>query len=196
MTWAADEFERGFRDEIGDDLGQLVRDSAILRWINEGQGKLQVYRQRTSALAWASAAVTVAMPSDFHHEEEIKPDLSSAVYPHRIWGRVLYFDDPSVVSSGAGTLFYWATWPSVSGVQVSLLPDLGDQACLSFALYRFFKRLASSRADYRLYAATSQGNGVDVNDLSDLAEQHLEDFKETRDALSDTESSPSTFYGD
>src|SRR4051812_38482799 len=195
MTWALDEFRRAFKDEVGE-VQQLARDSAIDRWVNEGQGRLRVYRQRDTPLSWAAGATSVTLPTDFHHEERVAPDYGVTLSPYDVWNGVLRFRHPLDVRAGTGVLFYWGNWPYITGSADSQLPELGDQACLSFALFRFFKRLASSRADYRRYAAIAQGNGVGVDDLATLAEQHYNDFTEARDALEDVAAGAARFFED
>lgn len=191
--WTVRDFRQAFKDEVGE-VQTLVRDAAVDRWANEAQARLRYYRQRDTAINWAAGASSVAVPTDFHHEEKIEPDPGVCVPSHYYWGTTIRFRYPEGVTGGTGRLFYHANWPEINGQNPSLLPSLGDQACLSFCLYRFFKRLASSRADFRKYAAIAQSNGVGVDDLATLAEQHYSDFTESRDALLDTIPEPSLYF--
>lgn len=193
MSQTLAEFVADFRAEVGD-IGDVVRDQTIGSWVNEGQERLRVYRKMTSAIAWSAGDTSVALPADFHHIEDIDPDSGVAVPAYRIWG-TLRFLEPAA-SAGSGTLYYWAVWPKITVSQGSLLSNLGDQAALSFALYRFFKRLSSSRADYRMYASIAQANGVGVDELANLAEQHLADFTEATTALADEMTDPVSFYAE
>lgn len=187
------QFRQAIRDEVGE-VAELLRDPAMDRWVNEGQARLRFYRERVADVSWSDGAESVALPTDCHHVERLEGDTGVVVLPHFSWGNEIRFRDPESVGAGSGKLYYFAEWPSVTGAQASLLPNLGDQACVSFALYRFFKRLASSRADYRKYAAIAQSNGVGVEELATLAEQHFSDFTESRDALLDTVPEPSLYY--
>lgn len=192
--WELSEFEAGFRAEVGDDLMELTKPSDISRWVNEGQAKLRYYREQAAAVTWAALDETIAVPSDFHHIEKLVPDDGVYVAPFHAWGSTIRFDRPDVVEAGSGKLWYWGKWPTITGSQASLLPEIGDQAVLSYALYRFFKRLASSRADFRLYASLRQANGVTIEDLDALSERHLGDFEEGRDVLVDDELLKPEFY--
>lgn len=191
--WELSEFQDAFRAEVGDDLMELVRPSDVARWVNEGQAKLRFYRQQATDVTWADAAETLTVPADFHRVEKLVADEGYCVPRYHEWGGVR-FDDPVNVTAGSGKLWYWANWPVITGSQASLLPEIGDQACLSYALYRLFKRLASSRADFRLYASLRQANGVTIDDLDALSERHLGDFEESRDVLVDEEVLKPEFY--
>lgn len=194
MSRTLDEFVRDFRAEVGD-IGDVIRNANIGAWVNEGQARLRVYRQLVSSISWAAGDAFLAMPADFHHAEDIAPDGSGSFPAYRTWGTQLRYAEPAR-SGGTGTLYYWANWPTITASQPSLLPDLGNQAALSFALYRFFKRLSSSRADYRMYASIAQANGVGVDELANLAEQHLQDFEDARTALGELLMEPVTFFSD
>lgn len=183
-----------FRAEVGD-TGDAVRDGAVGSWLNEGQARLRVYRQLSTSITWATGALSLALPADCHHTEDILVDGSGCFPPYRHWGTTLLYTDPAR-SSGTGRLVYWANWPAITAGAPSLLPELGDQGIGSFALYRFFKRLASSRADYRMYASIAQANGVGVDELANLAEQHLQDFEDARTALGELLMEPVTFFSD
>lgn len=189
-----DEFVRDFRAEVGD-IGDIIRDNVIGGWVNEGQERLRLYREQTAALSWNAGATSVSVPTDFHHIETVQPDPSICFPPYRVWGDKLVFIEKPL-SSGTATLLYWANWPKITASAPSLLPDLGDQAALSFALYRFFKRLSSSRADYRMYASIAQANGVGVDELSDLSERHLQDFEDARTSLSELLDEAASFYAE
>ncbi len=197
MSWEVSDFVDAFIAEIGDDLSELVTPDRVMRWVNEGQSRLRFYRQQTASLSWLAGDVSIAAPTDFHHAEKFLPDTGSVGLPdHHAWGGALRFDSLGAAWGGSGTLYYWGKWPDITTSQPSLLPAIGDQACLSFALYRFFKRLASSRSDYRLYASLRQANGVTVQDLDAISERHLDDFNDARDDLGDEATLPEQFFGE
>lgn len=192
-----DEFIENFRREIGQEISQLVQDPEIERWVNAGQSRLRFYQQKVADFTWLADATGFDLPSDFHHPEQLRVDLDSdsAVPPGSYWAGEYRFD--GVVSlGGSGQLYYFADFPRISGTQDSLLPDLGDDAVASYLLYRFWKRTASSRADYRRYSTLAQANGVDISELDALSERHLADFNDARDELAELSQNPAQFYQD
>lgn len=186
-----DDFAAAFRSEVGD-AAALVRDPEIFRWFNAGQRALGTYREKNAGLTWALGATEVDLPTDF-----VRPELLDGddVPSYRIWGdpKKIIFRE-ATYSAGTGTLYYYAAWPRVTGSQPSLLPDVGDDACLSYALYRFFKRVASSRSDYRKFATTVAANGVDISELDALSERHYNDFLASRDELQDRDDTAIGFF--
>lgn len=190
-----EEFRADFRSEVGD-AAQLAENPEIDRWFNAAQRKLGVYRPQTDTITWAAGATTVALPADFHHVEEFVPDDGTYALPaHRVWAGQLAFNR-AATSAGSGTLRYWATWPKVTGSQRSLLTQEADDVCLSYALYRFFKRLASSRSDYRRYSTITGSNGVDISELDALSERHYNDFTIGAQDLIDSSPEIASFYDD
>lgn len=191
------EFRDAFASEVGPEVAALARAQEIDRWFNAAQRALGVYREMTSDLAWLALASTVALPTDFVRPEQLLPDPDTGCVPsHRVWGdpKAILFVDPANVTAGSAKLFYWAAWPKITSGQPSLLPDVGDDACLSYALYRFYKRLASSRADYRKYSTVAAANGVDIEELDALSERHYNDFLAIREELQTRDDEPLTFW--
>jgi hypothetical protein len=177
------DFRDSFRDELGEQLYEIVGDGPFERWVNVGQRRLGSFLRKTTPITWASGATEIALPTDFHHADEYlasgaTPDLP----PGRVWGTVYLFNAPATIG-GQGKLLYYAKRPDVIGNVESTLDEEGNEALISYGLYRFFKRLASSRADYRMYATITQQNGVDIAELDQLSERHLQDFKDSADSL-------------
>lgn len=188
------EFEAAFRDEIGPELTQMVKGPEIRRWLNRGQSRLSVYRPLRDILTWTAGTTYVAFPADYHHLEELVPRGTTRELPrHRAFGEGIWFDEDQTIPAGSATIWYWAHWPTIDGTTRSELPPVGDDALISYCLYRFFKRLASSRSDYRTYATILGQNAVDLSELDDLAERHLADFNDGREVLADTYQQPDFF---
>lgn len=189
-----DELTADVLAELGSEVEQLVRPRDIRRWANRGQSRLGIYRPLAADVTWAAGATSLALPADFHHVEAW--DVKTGSLPeHTIWGSAALFDPVSgASSSGSARLRYWAVYPDITGGQPSLLPSEGDDALVAFCLYSFFKRLASSRADYRRYATVVSSNGVDISELDAISERHFNDYTEIRDALQQ-DYSAAAFYG-
>lgn len=190
MSWTQSEFRQAFRDEVGD-AAQLIRDAQIDRWVNQAQARLGTYAQKTAAVTWTAGATSITVPADFRDVVEFVGD--DAIPTHRVWGGGIDFTRPAEWA-GSAKLYYLGHWPRITTDTPSELPEEGNQACLSFALYRFFKRLASSRADYRRYSTITQANGVDIEELDDLSERHYNDFLDSRESMS--VESPLPFFED
>lgn len=181
------------REELGE-ANVLATDQEIERWLNDGQDRLTQLRPVITTLSWAQAATTVTLPTDY-----VRPDRlvkSTGFLPsYNFYGKQLVFNgDGGAADAGTATLFYWARWPEVTSSADSILDPIGDQACVSYACYRFFKKLASSRSDYRQYATVTGANGVDISELDALSERHYTDFTDARDELH--EELPELFYAE
>ena len=188
-----EDFRDAFKSEVGDDVYGMIRPEEVDRWINRGQARLGYQLQKSSALTWAAGDSQIALPTDFHHSE--KWQVTDGCLPSgEFWGGNYVFVELAQ-DAGAATLLYWGDAPAITADQDSVLPQLGDDAALSYALYRFFKRLASSRADYRRYATISNSNGVDITELDSLSEKHLADFNDARELIQENRQDIATFYG-
>lgn len=189
-----EDFLEAIEDELGDAY-ELIRDEQLIRWINRGRARLGVFQRKSATLTWADAASSVDLPTDFAQLDRILPVAGSrTIPPHTVLSSTIAFLDPSVVMAGSATLIYGARYADVTGSTVSAMPALADEAAISFALSRFFQRLAANRADFRRYVAITGQNGVDVQELVDLAAQHEREFEDARIEL--LAPAPASFYGD
>ena len=179
---AAEILERFF-DEVGADVGELARDEEVIAWFNAGVARLPARYPRTASITWAGNASSITLPTDFSAFDRVEV-TTGILYSHVIWGSELRFFTPTS-SSGAGTLFYYAHFPPVDGSNDSVLSPIGDEACLSYALFRFFRKLAASRADFRRYATITGQTGLDVSDLDAVAERYRQDYIDARQELED-----------
>lgn len=195
MTGQALEAVRAaLRDQLGD-AADLVRDDQLDRWFNRGRQRLGLFDLKSAALSWADGATSVALPTDCVDVERLLPVSPLRLLPTHILRRAsVEFLDPSSVTAGSATLFYRAEFPDVTSVQPSTMPRLADEAAISFAIARFYERIAGTRADFRRYTAVTGQSGVDVQDLLDLANRHDADFADARQQL--TLGSAASFYGD
>jgi hypothetical protein len=185
--------KEGFYRELSDELGQIADEDDVASWINDGRTRLGYYEPKTAALTWSVGDYLVTLPVDCCEFDSVVPDDGVSIPPHRVWNNRLRFDCKAT-SAGTATLFYGATPAAITGDLDSTLPDVLDQALISYALFRFFKWLAASRSDYRRYSTIAQGNAADVNQLLAAASGHRTDFI---DAISSREiPAPVSFYGE
>lgn len=191
-----EEIREAVRDEIGA-LYELIRDEQVDRWANRGQAQLALRVGTKITLSWADGAASVSLPADCVAVDRLV-SMTTCLPEHvRIGGPVggsLAFLDPASVAAGEADLYYQADLAKITGSSASLGSSLADEAIISYALSRFYRRVAGSRADYRRYSTITGQNGVDVADLEDLADAHFRDFVDARERL--VGSDPATFYGD
>lgn len=192
MGLSLQDFRDSVRAELGPDVSQLLQDEEIDRWVNDGQTRLDHQRQQTAALAWTGGATEIVLPADFHRREDVLI-LTGSLPRYDIWGGKFTLRC-AAAEAGTATLRYWGTFPRITGSSDSLQSATGDNAILSYCLYRFYKRLASSRADFRKYAVLSNANGVDIAELDALSERHYNDFLDAREQL--TVDEPASFFED
>lgn len=195
MARSSAEFRDDVRSQLGLDLGALALDEDIDLWINRGKSRLGARLPKSQALTWLALDASVALPSDFGLLSMIHPTGNTTYVPaHRIWADTMVFYEPECVDGGTATLYYFAEYPDITGEADSVMSAREDDACVSFALYRFFTRLASSRSDYRRYVTLTGANGVQPRDLLEIAAEHLVAFNESAGSI-DLEA-PVTYYGD
>lgn len=180
MASTSAELVADFYAEVGSDLDEMVKPERVLRWMNQGQARLP-RKASMVEITWNVGDASVDMLADFIRFEGLI-DVDGCLPAHRVWGNAIVFSAPAY-DSGSATLLYWADWPAISNTQDSTLPQVGEQGLVSFALYRFFKTLASSRADFRRYATISQANGVDISELDALSERHLADYEDAQEEM-------------
>lgn len=195
MAASYEELQELFFDELGRDVGQLAREPEVCAWLNAGIGRLPARYPRTASVTWAEGASEVALPADFVKLDRVEV-TSGLLQPYTCWGTKLRFYDPLTVS-GAGVVFYFSRFPSVSTSSASALPPAGDEAIVFYALWRFFRKIASARADFRRYSTITGQSGLDVSDLDAVAERYRQDFLDARAELEEDDfSAPATFFGE
>lgn len=182
-----------FKSELSPDLEAIAEQPDFERWINDGRTRLGYYVGNTATLTWSADDWTVSLPSDYCQFDSIEPDDGVIVPAWRVWRNKLRFDEQPT-DAGTVTLFYLAFPAEITGAADSTMPDVLDQALISYALYRFYKWLAGSRADYRRYSTIAQGNAADVPQLLAAAAGHRQDFLEALDTF--LLEAPVSYFGD
>lgn len=187
------------KDELGSDIVTLLGasvDDDIERYLNEGQRRLGWYSEKYTTLTWDAADTTVSLPADYCEIDTIEVDAGVRMPRFRVWNKTIYFSDPDGASqSGTARLFYLAHVADLTtGADSTELPEVGDGGLVSFACYRAYKRIASSRTEYKRYSTIMQTNGVEIQDLASLSDQYYADFLEAKEALPLRD--PTTFYGE
>lgn len=184
------------KDELGSDLSSLISDTDFDRYINDAIKRLGYYIESSVLLTWDAGDTEVDLPADFVSAESlIGAETVSLPRERRIWGNTMYFQVEGVDSSGSATLFYFADHPTLDAdADVTTLPGAADTALVAFVCYRAYKRIASSRADYRRYSTLVQANGVDVSELASISDQYYAEFLEAKEGLPLRQAA--TFYSD
>lgn len=176
-----------FYDELGgvdSPLAQLVDTTDVVRWLNDGQRRLGWYVRKTAALTWASTDTSVDLPADFFDLAKVRPDVVTSIPAFDVWGTKLLFTNPDgAPTSGNATLLYLARPAAITDTQDSELTDEGDTGIVAFALYRLFKKLSNSRAEYKRYSTLVGANGVSMEDLQDKALAWYDEFVSSGDSL-------------
>jgi hypothetical protein len=189
-----EDFRAALTDELGD-AADLIRDEQLDRWVNRGRVRLGLLEAKAVDLTWNDNDSEVLFPDDFVRFDRLIATPTIAIIPqYTVLARSLSFFDPERVTTGSGTLYYGASYEPVSGAVGSTMPAMADEAVVSYALARFFRRIATTRSDFRRYTTVTGQSGIDVADLIDLAERHDADFEAARADL--VNAAPAAFYGD
>lgn len=192
------ELHEEFYDEIGgvdSDLARFVEDADITRWLNHGQRRLRWLIERSDTVSWAAEDQTASFPADCFKPGKFIVATGTVMPAYRLWNDGFFFLHPDgAPSAGSITLLYHARPAAITSAQDSELTEEGDQAIVAYALYRFLKRMATTRSDYEQYATLTGGNGVDMEALLAQADRHYDEFLAAEQSLPVSE--PSTFYGD
>jgi hypothetical protein len=167
------ELRQSFYAELGEELRSLVEKQDIDRWLNDAAAFMDEWDGKSVSLTWAIGDVLVDLPTDFVSLDSL--ESTSIVPQYRVWRRKLRFES-AATSAGTATAYYLAEPARVTGSDASTLPNILDQARVFFALSRFFRRLATSRSEYRRYSTIAQGNAADIADLLAQAERYELDF--------------------
>lgn len=181
--------------ELGDAAAALTDAATKARWFNEGQSRLEWYTHSVVPLSWNVGDLFVAYPSPIvGHVETLYPDGAQETRWRPTQGGLLIEDYAGAQYAGDCKVIVRTYWPEVTDVQASLLPRTGDAACLSYALHKFFRRAASDRSVFERYSTLTGENGVAIDDLGDLADDHYRDFLDLRNDL--PVEPPAPYFGD
>jgi len=170
--------------ELGD-ASELMPNSAIERFLNEGQSRYEpeiLLPSIDTTITWAEDDLSVALPSDFVELTDLIATYDSGyrVPQFFVHGQTAHFTSPAPTAF-TGRLFYLARYPTITNAQSCTLPSAAADGLVSYALYKSFKRIASSRTLYKRYS-TLVNNQTDVKDLESLSENHFNDYIDARDS--------------
>lgn len=168
-------------DEQAGDAASLSETSEVTRWFNDGQARLAWYARGSVDVTWAAGALVVPITTPMQGIEHI---LYPDGYAEERWIEgvqcLQITDFAGAKAAGNAKLILRVYWPDVTETAASVLPRLGDAACISYALYRFYRKLVSNRSFYQRYATLVGTNRVDIQELSDTADDHYRDFNDLR----------------
>jgi hypothetical protein len=192
MAWSDDTFITAF-DAEASGVASLATSAQKIIWFNEGQARLLQWRPRTSDFSWVTGARTETLPTDFRKFIDIVYDVGTMDAKWRVLGRDLVIYRPEgALADGSARLFYYGDWtPMTTSTTATDLSPAQDNACLYYALHRFYKRLSSSRAYYKRYATLVGQNNVTMSDLQQESDRYYQDFLDARD---DVEPEETSFY--
>jgi hypothetical protein len=175
-----------FSDLVGTDLAAMADATQVARWFNEGQQRLAWFRNEIETVTWVDGDVTAAFT-------EIRPGVEEILYPDAAtetrWeattSGLIIRDYEGADGAGTAKVIVHAYWPDVDSTNPSELPGIGDSACTSYALHRFFRKLVSDRSYFKRYATMAGQNAVNVDDLAQTSDDHYRDFLDLRTDLPD-----------
>ena len=186
--------DAGLTDEA--ERGDLAQEGDVERWLNQARIKIGPVARRSAALYWEADDTVIDLPRNCYSISRIVVDSGYSLPPYDEWGQVLALRQPAT-GNGSATVFYTGYFDPVSTENPQAddpTQDAVGLACVSYALSRFFRKLASSRVDYRRYSTLTGQSGIEAADLRDLADDHLADFESAKNDLFDQASS--SYYGD
>lgn len=170
--------------ELGANLSTLLpTEPTTTRWFNEGQARLQWYTHGVEEVSWAVGDLFVAFAAPHVGVVEILYPEGADGYETRwkpVVGGLAIEDFDGAEFAGEAKVIVRTYWPDVEAEVASLLPTDGDAACLAYCLYKFFRYLVADRSVYQRYSTMMGENGVDINDLSNTADDHYKDFLDIR----------------
>jgi hypothetical protein len=174
------EIKAAWDDEAGD-AKTLATEAEVIRWFNEGQARLGWYPRGTADVTWALGDLVVPITTQHQGVDHILyPDSMSEQRWIEGVQCLQIIDYEGATSVGNARLILRVYWPDVDDTHPSQLPRLGDSACISYAMYRFYRKLVSNRSFYQRYATLVGTNRVDIAELSDTADDHYRDFNDLR----------------
>jgi hypothetical protein len=195
MSMSLEEIREECYETVGEQLAQLLEPAMVDRWFNRGRERLGPRYEQTGTITWDSGDTEVTLPTGYIR-------LSYIVYSDSAdlgWYKVFNKKFVSLVSDGfpsdgTAEIGYWTYYPAVTDDDDSVMEPQEDEACIQYTCYRFFRMLASSRANYRRFVTTTGQNGVTTDDLLEIANEHLAAFGDALNTVPLSE--PITFYND
>lgn len=186
------------QDQLGAELTALYAniDDLCNAWLNEGLQRLDEHPQVLVDISWNAGDTEITTPAELAEIHEIsRVDVPEGQLcpTFALWAGQLRFRYP-ISFGGSATIYARGAIPQLEAdADETGLPVKADYACVAFAQYRFFHRLATSRSDYRRYATLVSQAAVSTDDLLDLALQHRAEFDAVVGTFPGPE--PVTYYG-
>lgn len=178
------EYLDAFDASIGANLTSLTSTAEKLRWFNAGQARLRTFSPASDTITWTEGDVAIALPSDFRRLDQLVYDENADPQQFVQRGKSLFvYDADGATADGGATIYYDGDWPALTAADDSQGTAIHDETCLSFALSRFYQKLASDRSVYTRYANLVGANAVGIEDLVAQANQHYQDFLDARDDI-------------
>lgn len=174
--WSAEDMIEAF-DASVPLLVDLATDEEKVQWFNQGQARFR--RPTTMEIEWSQGDREIILPNDFLAVDKLLPDEGVTPQPWNVFGRRLVLDDPDGASAdGTARLHYWGEFPEIAldPAVDSEMTTAQDNACLSFALARFYRKLASNRLLYTRYSTLVGQNGLSTRALQREGDRHFERF--------------------
>lgn len=169
----------------------LVKEGDAERWIGQALIRIGPYAEKSDEISWASGDTSIDLPQDC--VDVVRLDVTEGSLPaNDKWALKLRFRSEAT-ADGSATLYYTGYFDP-PGDTPDPRADKAHLACVEYALDRFFRKLAASRADYRRYATVTGQSGIEAQDLRDLADDHLSTFDSLVEEIS--LGAPSTFFGE
>lgn len=170
------------RDELGPLNSTNYTDVQIGRYINDGQARINAFRNDSMRVSWEDDAGGFELPADCRQVHHLRAISGGEAYEYEVQGSTLWFRDGSM-RAGTARMDFQARYPRITATQPCALPEPGPSGVVAYGAYRVLKRIAAYRADFKLYATQQQTNDVSSEDIERLADLHLREFEEVRDQL-------------
>jgi hypothetical protein len=174
---------------------QFAAEGDVETWLSQARLRLGPWDRQTADITWEAGVAFISLPKNCVHVAALQ--ITSGYLPAwDQWGSSLRLRENSTVP-GAATIFYTAYFDVANDDPLGFDPkgDAANLAAVEYALSVFFRKLASSRADYQRFSTVTGQSGIEAQDFRDLADDHLRDFETARDDLTANQPSAS-FYGD
>jgi hypothetical protein len=180
-------------NEIGDDLAPLATNTLLDAWLQEGRVKLGARAELTHTFEWGAGDTTAAGPASVAGLEvdrfEWPNDVSEETI--RVWNGDLDFGPDGATVAGSVVMYYRGLLPVIpeAGADAGAVDEQIGRAVVSYALSRFYGKLASNRLFYKRYATTVGANAVSVDDLIETSSNYADEFSVLRDELPERQAS-------
>ena len=145
-----------------------------------------------TAVTWVAGDREVTLPAGFHQLHKLVWNDGTLPENWIIRGLKLVIDDEDgATHAGGARIYHTSEWPKLNtSVATSVCTNVQDEACLAYAMSRFFKKLSSLRAYYKRYATLVGQNAITEGDLQAEADRWYNDFLDARDDIPPRQPAP------